>query len=75
MLNRMAPFVEPLLIREQAGFRPGKSCTSQLLNPTQHIKDGYQRGTIMGAAFVDQIYLLPTTVNQTPHTETLQHNT
>ena len=41
------------LIKEQAGFRPGKSCTSQLLNLTQHIEDGYQRGMITGAAFVD----------------------
>ena len=32
---------------------PGKSCCSQLLNLTQHIEDGYQRGMITGAAFVD----------------------
>ena len=43
----------PLLIKEQAGFLHGKSCTSQLLNLTQHIEDGYQRGIISGAAFVD----------------------
>ena len=30
-----------------------KACTSQLLNLTQHIEDGYQRGMITGAAFVD----------------------
>ena len=35
------------------GFRTGKSCTSQLLNLTQHIEDGYQVGKITGAAFVD----------------------
>ena len=45
--------LEQHLIKEQAGFRPGKSCTSQLLNLTQHIEDGYQRGMITGAAFVD----------------------
>ena len=32
---------------------PGKSCNSQLLNLTQHIEDGYQRGMITGAAFID----------------------
>ena len=42
-----------IIIKEQAGFRPEKSCTSQLLNLTQHIEDGYQRGMITGAAFVD----------------------
>ena len=53
ILNRIAPVVEQRLIKEQAGFRTGKSCTSQLLNLTQHIKDGYQRGIITGSAFVD----------------------
>ena len=52
ILNRIAPVVEQRLIKEQAGFRTGKSCTIQLLNLTQHIEDGYQRGMITGAAFV-----------------------
>ena len=41
------------LIKEQTGFRPGKSFTSQLLNLTQHIEDGYHIGKIAGTAFVD----------------------
>ena len=53
ILNRVTPLLEKHLIKEQAGFRPRKSCTSQLLNLTQHIEDGYQRGMITGAAFVD----------------------
>ena len=53
ILNRVSQLLEQHLIREQAGFRPGKSCTSQLLNLTQHIEDGYQRGMNTGAAFVD----------------------
>ena len=53
ILNRVSPLLEQYLIKEQAGFRPGKSCTSQLLNLTQHLEDGYQRGMITGAAFVD----------------------
>ena len=53
ILNRVSPLLEKHLIKEQAGFRHGKSCTSQLLNLTQHIEDGYQRGMITGAAFVD----------------------
>ena len=44
--------LEQHLLKEQAVFRPGKSCTSQLLNLT-HIEDGYQRGMITSAAFVD----------------------
>ena len=51
ILNRFTPLLEQYLIKEQAGFRPGKSCTSQLLNLTQHIEDGYQRGMISGAAY------------------------
>ena len=37
ILNRIAEHVDAKLIPEQAGFRPGKSCTSQLLNLTEHI--------------------------------------
>ena len=53
ILNRVTPLLEYHLMKEQAGFRPRKSCTSQLLNMTLHIDDGYQRGMITGAAFVD----------------------
>ena len=53
ILNRIVPTIEVHLIKEQAGFRPGKSCTSQLLNLSPHIDDGYQVETITGTAFVD----------------------
>ena len=53
IINRIAPVIEQRLIMQQAGFMTGKSCTSQLLNLIQHIEDGYQRGMITGAAFVD----------------------
>ena len=41
------------LIPEQAGFRPGKSCTSQQLNLTEHTEDGYEKRLITGAVFVE----------------------
>ena len=53
ILHRIAPSVDRHLINEQAGIRPGKSCCNQLFNLTQHLEDGYQRGMITGAAFVD----------------------
>ena len=46
ILNRIASAIEQHLIKVQAGFRSGKSCISQLLNPTQHIEDGYGEGMI-----------------------------
>ena len=52
-MNRIAPAIEQHLIKEQASFRSRKSCTTQLLNLTQHIKDGYKEGMITGTAFVD----------------------
>ena len=55
ILNRIAPTIEQHLIKEQVGFRPGKSCTSQLLNLTQHIEDGYRESIITGTAFVDTV--------------------
>ena len=53
MLNRIAPAIEQHLIKEHAGFRSGKSCTSQLLNLAQHSEDGYEEGMITGTAFVN----------------------
>ncbi|XP_071481580.1 uncharacterized protein [Diadema antillarum] len=52
-LLKPALFVDDHLIPEQAGFRPGKSCTGQLLNLTQYIEDGFENRKITGAAFVD----------------------
>ena len=71
ILNRIAPTIEQHLIKEQPGFRPGKSCASQLLNLTQHIEDSYQEGMITGTVFVD-LSATYDTVNHRP--ETLQHN-
>ena len=73
ILNRIAPVVEQRLIKEQAGFRIGKSCTSQLLSLTQHIEDGYQRGMITGAAFVD-LSAAYDTMNQRILIQKQQHN-
>ena len=53
ILNRVAPVIDERLIPEQAGFRPGKSTTSQVLNLTQYIEDGYEKGMVTGAVFVD----------------------
>ena len=52
-MNRIATTIEERLIKEKECYRPGKSCTSQLFNLTQHIEDGYQVETITGTAFVD----------------------
>jgi len=49
---RVAPFVDDGLISEQVGFRPGRSCTDQLLNLTKFIEDSFEKGEITGAAFV-----------------------
>ncbi len=53
ILNRLNPFVDQEIIKQQAGFRAGKSTTGQLLNLTQYIEDGYEQGVITGTVFVD----------------------
>ena len=53
VLNRLGPITEQHLIPEQAGFRPGRSCTGQVLNLTQFIEDGYERNQPTGVVFVD----------------------
>ena len=53
ILMRISPLVGEKLTKDQAGFRPGRSCAGQLLNLTQHMEDGYERKMLTGAAFVD----------------------
>ena len=54
ILNRLNHITEHTIIKEQAGFRDVKSCTSQLLNLTQYIDDGYEESLTTGTAFVVQ---------------------
>ena len=53
ILTRVNPVVDEHLIPEQAGFRPGKSTTSQVLNLTQYIENGFEKGMVTGVVFVD----------------------
>ena len=53
ILNIISLTIEEHLVKEQAGFRPGKSFTNKLLNLNQHIEDGYQEGNITRTDFVD----------------------
>jgi len=53
ILKRINPIIEENLIENQAEFQPGKSCTSQILNLTQNIEDGFETKKITGAVFID----------------------
>ena len=53
ILTRLQCKIEHKRIPQQAGFRLGKSCCSQVLNLTQHIEDGFELGQITGAPFID----------------------
>ena len=52
ILNHLNPITEHTIIKEQAGFRAGKSCTSQLRNLTHYIEDGYEKSLTTGTVFV-----------------------
>lgn len=51
--NRIVEHIDEKLIKEQAGFRKGKSCTGQLLNMTQFIENGFEKKYITGVALID----------------------
>ena len=53
ILNLLLPIIDKKLIPEQAGFRPGRSCTGQVLKLTQHIENCFEKGMVTGAIFVD----------------------
>jgi len=45
--------IDQQIIPEQIGFRPGKTCVSQILDLCQHIEDDFENKTITGVVFVD----------------------
>jgi hypothetical protein len=45
--------VDEKLIPQQAGFRPGKSCTGQIFNLTQTTENGYEAKKITGVVFIE----------------------
>ena len=53
IMSRLAPTIEDQLTPDQAGFRPGRSCCSQVLNLTQFIEEGFENRQITWAVFVD----------------------
>ena len=48
ILNRLGLITEQHLIPGQAGFHPGRSCTSQVLNLTQYIENGFEKNQPTG---------------------------
>ncbi|XP_025200924.1 uncharacterized protein LOC112598618 [Melanaphis sacchari] len=53
LLNRLVPFVDSTLIREQAGFHPGKSCTGQIHNLTLTIENDFENKKVTGTVLID----------------------
>ena len=50
---RVKPIIDPLLPREQAGFRHGKSTINQVILLTQKIEDSFSAKKKAGVVFVD----------------------
>ena len=50
---RVEPLIDPLLLKEQTGFRRGKSTVDQVVLLTQNIEDSFEAKRKAGAVFVD----------------------
>ena len=50
---RVEPLIDPLLLKEQAGFRRGKSTVDQVVLLTQDIEDSFEAKKKTGAVFID----------------------
>ena len=50
---RVVPLIDPLLPKEQAGFRRGKSTVDQVVLLTQNIEDSFEAKKKAGAVFID----------------------
>ena len=49
----MVELIDPVMIPEQAVFRPGKNSTGRILSMCQHIEDIYENKLLTGAVFFD----------------------
>ena len=49
----MVPSINPYIMEDQTGFRPGRLCIGQLLNLIELIEDGFRKVLVTGAVFVD----------------------
>ena len=50
---RVEPLIDPLLPKEQAGFRRGKSTVDQIVLLTQNIEDSFETKKKAGVVFID----------------------
>lgn len=53
ILMRTQSYVDGKIIPQQGGFRPGRSCTGQVLALTEFIESGFEQKFMTGVAFVD----------------------
>ena len=53
VLTRITPVVDPFIPQAQAGFRPQRNATEQVLALTSHIETGYEKKMKTGAIFID----------------------
>ena len=51
--TRVEPLIDPLLPKEQAGFRHGKSTVDQVVLLIQNIEDSFEAKKKAGAVFID----------------------
>lgn len=53
LLSRLSPYLEYHLPTEQAGFRPGRNTTEQVLTLASYIESGYEIRETIRDVFVD----------------------
>jgi hypothetical protein len=53
LYNRISPKILEVIPIEQAGFRPNRSCSDQILALTTYIETGYEKNLKTSAAFID----------------------
>ena len=53
ILTRITPYVEPNIPVQQAGFRPQRGTTKQVLAFTSHIEAGFENKLKTGAVLID----------------------
>jgi len=53
IINRISPIIDRIVLVDQAGFRPNRSCTDQIAALTSFAENGFQRNMKTTAVLVD----------------------
>ena len=74
LLNRLQPYLDQVIIKNQAGFRPNRGCFKQILALITHVENGFQKRFEDICNFCRPYSCVRYSLERRPTMETYEHN-